>query len=134
LWTYKDIGKMGLVYLPPESPYLQLLRPGLERKERFGVDSWTSTGSEIHEATAPLLDLLAREFPDRESLDFDPVWMVERVVRGIMLSRALVPEFAAAFRDLSESQIDALMQGFKLQNCVVREPLARVLSRETVTV
>lgn len=128
LWTYKDIGKMGLVYLPPDSPYMQRLRSGLERKERMGVDSWTSTGVEVAEATDPLLELISREFPFRTSLGFDPVWMVERVVRSIMLSQALVPEFVDAFAGLSESQLDALLQCFRLQNCVVREPLARVLA------
>lgn len=128
LWTYKDIGKMGLVYLPARSPYLKALACGLERKERLGVDSWTSTGGEIGEATGPILELVAREFPDREALDFDPHWMVERMVQGIMLSRALLPEFVAAFRDLSESDLDALLQCFKLENCVVREPLAAVLA------
>jgi aryl-phospho-beta-D-glucosidase BglC (GH1 family) len=132
LWTYKDIGKMGLVYLPPESPYLSRLRAGLERKERLGVDSWTSVGTEIAEATDPLLQLMEREFPDRRPLPFDPVWMVERVVRSIMLSQALVPEFVAAFADLSDAQLDALLQSFRLENCVVREPLARVLTRQSV--
>lgn len=133
LWTYKDIGKMGLVYLPPDSPYIRRLQPGLDRKERLGVDSWTSTGTEVAEVTDPLLELIAREFPDRAALDFDPVWMVERVVRSIMLSRAMVPEFVATFAGLSDTQLDALLQCFRLQNCVVREPLTRVLTRQPVT-
>jgi endoglucanase len=129
LWTYKDIGKMGLVYLPPQSPYLQRLSDGLARKERLGVDAWTSTGGEIEDAKTPIAELIAREFPNRDALDFDPGWMVERMLQAIMLSRALLPEFTAAFRELTESQLDALLQCFRLENCVVREPLAGVLRR-----
>lgn len=129
IWTYKDIGKMGLVYLSPESPYMKRLEPGLDRKERLGVDSWTSTGREVAGATDPILQLIEREFPNRESLTFDSAWMVDRLLRGIMLSEALVPEFVAAFSGLSEEELDGLLQCFRLQNCVIREPLAHVLAR-----
>jgi aryl-phospho-beta-D-glucosidase BglC (GH1 family) len=132
LWTYKDVGKMGLVCPSPDSPYMRLLKPHLDKKERLGADSWTSTGGELAEATGPILDLVAREFPDREQLDFDPGWMVERTVQGILLSKALLPEIAAAFRGLTEEDLDQLLQSFRLGNCVVREPLARVLMRNPV--
>lgn len=133
LWTYKDIGKMGLVCLRPDSPYVRRLQSGLDRKERLGVDSWTSTGSEVEWATGPLLELFEREFPDQSKLDFSPAWMVERVVRSIMLSRALVPEFVEAFATLTESQLDALLQSFKFEHCVVRGPLAETLRTQPLT-
>lgn len=133
LWTYKDIGKMGLVCVPERSPYRERLAASLDRKERLGADSWTSTGNEIAQARAPILELIEREFPNRDSLGFDPVWLVERTVQAIMLSSALLPEFVAAFRDLSESQLDALLQCFRYENCVVRRPLAEALTRSQVS-
>jgi hypothetical protein len=59
--------------------------------------------------------------------------MVERIIRSIMLSRALVPEFVDAFASLTESQLDALLQSFKFEHCIVREPLAKTLRTQPVT-
>jgi hypothetical protein len=33
IWTYKDIGHQGMVYLGEETPYTALLKPFLEKKK-----------------------------------------------------------------------------------------------------
>ena len=45
IWTYKDIGMMGLVAVDPDSDYLRLMRPVLRAKRTLGVDSWLNRGT-----------------------------------------------------------------------------------------
>jgi hypothetical protein len=99
----------------------------LEKKDRMGADAWTSTGGEVEEVMKPLEELINREFPDRQSLGFDPMSLAERLVRGILLAKTLQPEFAAAFSGLDEAQLDALLQCFKFENCMVREPMVALI-------
>ncbi|KAK1593687.1 uncharacterized protein LY79DRAFT_669210 [Colletotrichum navitas] len=40
---HKDIGYQGMVYLEPESPYIRLVRPFVEKKQRDGLDFWVCT-------------------------------------------------------------------------------------------
>lgn len=64
LWTYKDIGLQGVVTVDPESAYLRLLAPFLEKKARLGVDSWGSTDAGVRDILDPIERLFADEFPD----------------------------------------------------------------------
>ncbi|PNH37992.1 hypothetical protein VD0004_g8809 [Verticillium dahliae] len=40
IWLYKDIGYQGMVYLDPESPYMRLIQPFVEQKQKLGLDFW----------------------------------------------------------------------------------------------
>jgi hypothetical protein len=46
----------------------------------------------------------------------------------LLISEALLPEFAALFKGLSEAEIDELMQSFLFPNCTVRPELAETLA------
>ncbi|WP_219914648.1 hypothetical protein, partial [Klebsiella pneumoniae] len=47
IWLYKDIGLQGVVYAAPDSPYMERIRPVLEKKIRLGADSWGTTDEHI---------------------------------------------------------------------------------------
>jgi hypothetical protein len=130
IWTYKDIGLQGLVYTSPDSPWMQRLAGFLQKKAQLGVDGWGGRDIEIRAVMGSLEELFAREFPDPKELPFDPRWMSSRLVRSILLAEALLPEFAALFRSITEDEIDRLMQSFSFAACVQREHLARILVRE----
>jgi endoglucanase len=128
VWTYKDIGLQGVVYTAPDSPWMELLRPALDRKARLGADSWGGNDTGVRDIAGPIDALFTREFPGA-----DPVrpmgwkWTAERLVRNILFAEALQPEFAECFRGISDTDIDALMASFAFRNCVVRDGLAAVL-------
>jgi endoglucanase len=135
IWTYKDIGLQGLVYVAPDSPWMERLRPVLAKKAHFATDSWGSRDSEIRDVMGPIADILAREFPGE-----DPVqpmgwkWTAERLVRAILFSEALLPEFAECFRGVSDDDIEELMNSFAFRNCLKREGLAAIMSRQPASV
>ena len=48
---------------------------------------------------------------------------VGRVLRNILLSEELYPEYAAHFEGLSFEELDELAASFKFENCVQRQGL-----------
>lgn len=129
IWTYRDIGLQGVVYTAPDSPWRELLRPLLEKKARLGVDSWGSVDTHIRPLMQPLEETFAREFPDYHPFPFGTQWMIDRLVRHILLAEPLLQEFAALFKGMDEQEIDTLMQSFQFKNCVQRTELARILAQ-----
>jgi hypothetical protein len=100
----------------------------LEKKARLGVDEWGGTDTHIRHVMQPLEELFAQEFPDYQPFPFGINWMLNRVVRNILLAEPLLEEFAELFKGLNEQDIDALMQSFLFKNCHQRADLAEILT------
>jgi endoglucanase len=128
IWTYKDIGLQGVVYAAPDSPYVERIRPIIEKKARLGVDAWGGKDAEIREVMEPLERLFEREYPGYEPFPFGVQRDIELLVRNILLAEPMVPEYARRFRGMDEDEIDAMMRSFRFENCVRREPLAEILT------
>ncbi|MBN1219439.1 MAG: cellulase family glycosylhydrolase [Anaerolineae bacterium] len=127
IWLYKDIGLQGVVYVDPESKWLQRLRPILEKKARLGVDSWGGLDTHIRHIMDPIEKTLAHEFPNYNPFPFGARWQINRIVRHILLAEPLLPEFGALFKGMTETEIDEMMQSFCFENCVQRTELANIL-------
>ena len=128
IWTYKDIGKMGLVYTAPESAWMRRTRPVREAKTALRCDSWIERhkgeiGQYIRAMTDHVREILVGQpgsWDDlEESLRF-------KVCDGL-LSQMLLPAFAEQFRGMSETEIDEMMQSFALENCVQRLGLVKLI-------
>ena len=132
IWTYKDIGLQGVVYAAPDSPYLERIRPIIEKKARLGVDAWGGKDAEIRDVMEPLERLFEREYPGYEPFPFGVQREIELLVRNILLAEPMLPEYAGLFRGMGEEEIDAMMRSFRFENCVRREPLAGVLAEYAV--
>lgn len=128
LWTYKDIGVQGLVTVSPDAPWMQRLGPLLKKKARLGVDAWSSLDTGIRHLMQPLEETFAKEFRHYHPYPFGASWMIERLVRHILLAEPLVEEFGALFKSMDEEDIDTLMQSFRFKNCVQRAQLAKMLA------
>ena len=63
LWTYKDVGKQGLVTVLPDSPYLNRFGDFIAKKDRLGADKWGGDGEGVAAVTGPVQDLIARSSP-----------------------------------------------------------------------
>lgn len=129
IWTYKDIGLQGLVYADPDSPWMQRIRPLVEKKRRLGADSWGGTDTHIRHILAPVEELFAKEFPNYDPFPFGAQWQINRLIRNILLAEPMADEFAELFRDITENEIDELMASFEFSNCHQRKPLAGILKR-----
>jgi endoglucanase len=133
IWTYKDIGLQGVVYTAPDSPWVERIRPIIEKKARLGVDAWGGTDAEIRDVMEPLERLFEREFPGHEPFPFGTQREIELLVRNILLAEPMLPEYGDLFRGMSETEIDAMMHSFRFENCVQRTELADILAEYAPT-
>jgi endoglucanase len=132
IWTYKDIGKMGLVYANPESEWMRRTKPVREIKTALRCDSWI----ERHEAPIAALIQQIAEHASTVVADQPGSWSgLDEALRFAicdgLLSGMLLPAFAEQFRGMSEDEIDQMMQSFAFRNCVQREGLVQLI-REVV--
>jgi aryl-phospho-beta-D-glucosidase BglC (GH1 family) len=132
IWTYKDIGVMGLVTVDPQSEYIRRVRPALRAKCVLGVDGWLNTGAAKTE-TQKLINRLAiiaeRAIGDKGIDHVSNRIFLAQAVQAGYFANLMQPAFASCFRGLSETQIDKVMQSFALRNCNVREGLVEVLKK-----
>jgi hypothetical protein len=99
-----------------------------EKKARLGADRWGSTDEHIRHVTAPIEELMAEEFPGYDPFPSGVQWQITRLVREILISEALLPEFGRLFEGLSEERLDELASSFAFANCTVRKRLTDVLA------
>ncbi|KAL5332330.1 glycoside hydrolase superfamily [Aspergillus crustosus] len=138
IWLYKDIGYQGMTYVDPDSAYLRLIKPFLEKKQKLGLDFWTITG---RDAVAPIYDQFFTAIKDMvdkrfHKVKYPKVWtfgrQFERVIREMLLSEYVGWEYAELFRGKTETELEELAASFALGNCVLREELNEVLRRDSV--
>jgi len=128
IWLYKDIGLQAVVHAASDSPWVERLRPFLAKKARLGADAWGSRDTEIRHLLEPLERTFASEFPQYQPGPFGVTWQISRLVRHILLSEALLPEFGGCFAGLREAELDDLLRSFLFAQCTVRQELATILS------
>lgn len=126
-WPYKDIGMCAPVLVDPDSTWIRRIRPVLEKKARLGVDRWGGNHDQIMSVMGPLKELFAREFPGYSPFPFGSDDLIARMVPEILFAEAMQADFAECFRDMPEDEIDEMMRSFRLENCVIRQPLASLL-------
>ena len=76
----------------------------------------------------PCSQIFDKEFPDYHPFPFGAQWMIDRLVRHILLAEPLLDEFAALFKGMDEQAIDSLMRSFQFKNCIQRPELVKILS------
>jgi endoglucanase len=132
IWTYKDIGKMGLLFSDPESEWMRRTRPVRDIKTALRCDSWI----ERHETRVTSLAQQIADYASAVVSDRPGDWQnLDEAMRFAIcdgvLSQRLVPAFAEQFRGMDEAEIDRMMQSFAFENCIQREGLARVVAGRT---
>ncbi|KAG8876765.1 hypothetical protein FRB97_003946 [Tulasnella sp. 331] len=126
IWLYKDIGFQGMVYTAPDTTYMKRLKPFLQKKKRIAADAWGVDLSTVGHITKPIEDWLVQEVPSILH-KYPPTWKpsrhVGRLIRNILMSEELYPEYAAYFEGLSFDELDELAASFKFGNCLQRKGL-----------
>jgi endoglucanase len=132
IWSYKDIGKMGLVVLDRDSEWMQRTKPVREIKSALRCDSWIERHTS--EIDNPILDIanLTRSVAGDHAIDL--VGLEENLYFSVcdgLLSQMLLPAFAEQFQGMSEREIDEMMQSFAFKNCIRRTDLAELIEEIT---
>ena len=129
IWAYKDVGGEGLVSAAPDSPWRERIRDVMAKKARLGVDHWGSLDTEIRHIMTPIEETFAKEYPDFDPFPFGQLSWISTLVRNILLAEPMVDDFGRCFADVTRAETAReLADSFRLENCVVRERLAAVLS------
>jgi hypothetical protein len=132
-WNYKDIGKMGIVTVDAESPWMKRIKPVHQIKTELRADSWVDRNSDELDTN---LDRLAAYIQSRlETLPGEwglPREELDFVVGDRFLAQILLPAFAEQFRGMSEAEIDEMMASFAFENCVRRTDLEDLIRRYTL--
>lgn len=137
IWLYKDIGYQGMIYVSPDSPYMQLVSPFVQKKQALGLDFWGVVDKSVVDSQVykPFIDGLKKMVPEQfRDRKYPKTWtfdrQVERVVRECLLSEYLGWEFAELFRGKNEQELDELAQSFLMRNCLKREVLNDILTKD----
>jgi hypothetical protein len=128
IWLYKDMGLHAILHQKENTPYMKLVSSFLSRKDSLGADAWGSTDKNIRQVIAPIEELLKKEFSGYNPYPAGQQRHISLLVRNILISEALVPEYCNLFRDLSEDKLIALAQSFRFENYVKRERLEDILT------
>lgn len=141
IWTYKDIGYQGMLYVSPDTPWMKLLGPFLKKKAALGTDFWgRNDAKDIKDNYDPLFAHLRDVVPEqfRKKRYPSPLWSIERhaerVLREMLMGEYLGFEMAELFRRKTFEELDELAGSFKLENCVQRSGLNDILKKDSKTV
>jgi endoglucanase len=128
LWTYKDMGMMGLVRAKSDSAWMQRTSEVRSKKALLGVDPGGSDDSAILDIMQPIRERLRREFPWYDPYPFGIDSHINRIVRGILFAEPLAYEFAQAFAGASGAEIDKAVSSFRFENCERNEDVLDIVS------
>jgi len=128
IWLYKDLGLQAIIYQKKETPYMKLISSFLKKKERLGADAWGSTDKDIRPVIEPVEELFRREFPDYNPYPTGIARHITLLVRNILISEALVPEYCNLFKGLSDEELVALAESFRFENYAKRDRLEAILT------
>ncbi|MCM2534893.1 hypothetical protein NDK43_24300 [Neobacillus pocheonensis] len=131
-WTYKDVGVMGLVTLDPESEYMQKLSSIFKMKQALNTDDWMiwlpgfKARQQVEELASHLEEVVNPEMSHGYNLA-----ALSQAILTVYAGAVIQPEYAKIFKDLSEEEIDLIMQSFAFKNCKINEGLLNVLQKHT---
>lgn len=128
IWLYKDMGLQAIMHQNENTPYMKLVSKFLLRKDSLGADAWGSTDKNIRQAIAPLEEMLKKEFPAYDPYPNGRERELALLVRHILISEALLPEYCDLFKGLSKQQLISLAQSFRFENYVKRTRLENILT------
>ncbi|MEO3808291.1 cellulase family glycosylhydrolase [Sphaerisporangium sp. B11E5] len=123
IWMYKDLGRQGLVYVRPDSPYMKRFGAFVAKKNRLGADQWGSDGSGVAEVTKPFYEMIDKEFPTFDPYPWGRFDWVRTLLLNLTVAQPLAYEYAELFRGLTDDDLIALADSFALENCDVRTTL-----------
>ncbi|MBN2347794.1 MAG: glycoside hydrolase family 5 protein [Bacteroidales bacterium] len=128
IWLYKDLGLQAILSQDENTPYMKLTKDFQKRKNYLGADAWGSTDENIRQVISPLEDLFEHEFNGYDPFPFGPQYQINRLVRHILISEALISEYCALFQDMSDEQLTELAASFNFKNYNKRERLEKILT------
>lgn len=129
IWTWKDIASMGSYNLDPESEYVRTIAQILRAKQQaadWEAEMPQSAISQAMKATADAID----HYLDQAGFGVHIArrWFGQYSLFAY-LAQFLQAPYALLFKDKTETQIDEMLQAFRLEHCQPNEALLGVLRK-----
>lgn len=130
-WTYKDLGVMGWVGLDPDSEYMLRAAPVLKAKLQLHSDSWmywlpsTPAKELLSELACVVQQTMGEPGPDGK-------WVQGQLIKAALggyASSQMQPAYARLFKDMSEVEIDRVLESFAFENCRPNQDLVGVVKK-----
>ncbi|KIW95006.1 uncharacterized protein Z519_04986 [Cladophialophora bantiana CBS 173.52] len=136
IWSYKDIGVMGILNASRQSPLSKLVEQLGETKKQLHLDSALMyPNQEIEDAITPLIDWINKHAPNA-SHTYPTIWNTRtHVVRNVIhsfVANTFCEEYAQKFQGLSRNALEELAKSFAFDQCVQREELYSILKKYTL--
>jgi endoglucanase len=131
-WTYKDVGVMGWVTLPPESEYMQVIAPALKAKYDLYSDFWMRwlPPTPAVDAVSRLGEIIEGAVAGSEvDIPANRTYLMQAALSGYV-GNFLQPYYAKCFSGMTENDIDRVLQSFALKNCLPNEGLVGLLKKQ----
>jgi len=128
-WTFKDAGIMGCVTLDKNSEYLRIVEPVQEMKrflgaENFVAQHWESPGRIKARELSELIRVASMEPTNGSD---ETAYTFNYAALTGFAAAMLQPAYARRFSDVTEADIDRILSGFALENCVPNEKFIAIL-------
>ncbi len=78
----------------------------------------------------PIEQTFAEFFPNYQPYPFDAQWIINRIVRHILLAEPLTEDFIPLLQGLDLAKIDELMGSFRLEWCSPHDELIQIIKNE----
>ncbi|KAL3496356.1 putative glucanase [Aspergillus germanicus] len=134
LWTYKDIGLMGMVSTSADSPWNRLIGPFMEKKTRLYVDGCNVRTSPEADAVLDPMTKWIDEVSPTAKLTYPLNWATKRhlimAVFHTLLAASLYKEYAELFRGKTFDDLEELAKSFSLDH-IVRGEVSKALREVT---
>ena len=128
IWLYKDMGLQAIMCQNENTTYMKLVSAFLSRKDSLGADSWGSSDKNIRQVMQPIEELFEKEFSNYNPYPAGQKREIRQLVRHMLISEALVPEYCSLFKGLSDEELTTLAQSFRFENYVTRKRLEDILT------
>jgi aryl-phospho-beta-D-glucosidase BglC (GH1 family) len=129
IWTWKDVASMGSYNLDPESEYVRTISPILNAKHEAADWEGEMPKGAIAKALKHTADTIDAYLTTTNlGISIDRRWFAQYTLFGYMAQFLQVP-YANLFKERSETEIDRLLQAFKLESCVANQAVLETVSK-----
>ncbi len=130
LWTYKDIGIMGLLKVRDSSKYMKEIKKFDKFKEFVKSDSWLRKGTLFKSIGGIIEKYLTKKLQSKE---VDKIMEILHRRMPVLFSEIMLPYYVKMFKKMNSRDISEMMKSWRLENCNVREEVVRVLKKHCKT-
>ena len=129
IWTYKDIGVMGLVYVRQNSEWMKRTQKVRLIKKRIGCDSWAQGSQLMGRLCQSVIRGLKKELKDEKLPYTEFENKLNKTLGGMLFSEFIMQLYAAQFKGMSNDEIERMMKSFSWEKCIRREGLEQVIRK-----